>query len=615
MHMIGRPTRIPCCNAKLVSGPNVRAARLVQYACFPDRKNNNLRTSLLETPVPNSLAEYDVGCSPSFLRIALRTAVAFVCSAAVTLSSGPEPGWGWPPGARAEAAEAYSVAAYERAVAGRRDGGGDGPNLALFTEDAQKAMSRLLQYARYVESVSASEQSCGPACTENREMLEKAWQVVASEHYSASGVFSQRAWADTLLEVLQSHDGLLPTKSDLQAAISDMLSTLQDPYTEFLPPSAFRRALRRPLPREQSYLRAQYVGLGLELGPVAPGGGRVVLAPLAGSPAEAAGISRGDRLISIDGTPVDQLEVEQLRGLMRGPAGSTATLEWIPAPTANAGAAAAAAASASVRSIASTNRQSVPPGATTASAAVRLVSGAPHIIMDVERRDLPQPAIKVSKVPMGPPGFYVTYVRLLYFGSETTEGLEAVLRRNEGAPGNVGYILDLRNNPGGVFEEAIASASMFLRRGDVIAKTIRGPEEVVDTVWQVGNLPYEVFPSLPGRLASKPVVLLVNRSTASASEVFTGALRDNGRAALMGERTFGKGLVQYYFPLRDGKDGGVRVTVAKYLTPSGYDISGRGAGLAPDLACADYPHGGLPTSLQQSDRCIRQAAALLADKT
>ncbi|GIL48896.1 hypothetical protein Vafri_5312 [Volvox africanus] len=227
-----------------------------------------------------------------------------------------------------------------------------------------------------------------------------------------------------------------------------MLSTLQDPYTEFLPPSAFRRALRRPLPREQSYLRAQYVGLGLELGPVAPGGGRVVLAPLAGSPAEAAGISRGDRLISIDGTPVDQLEVEQLRGLMRGPAGSTATLEWIPAPTANAGAAAAAAASASVRSIASTNRQSVPPGATTASAAVRLVSGAPHIIMDVERRDLPQPAIKVSKVPMGPPGFYVTYVRLLYFGSETTEGLEAVLRRNEGAPGNVGYILDLRNNPG-----------------------------------------------------------------------------------------------------------------------------------------------------------------------
>ncbi|GIL69117.1 hypothetical protein Vretifemale_112 [Volvox reticuliferus] len=579
MHMIGRPARIPCCNAKLISGPDVRASRLLQFACCPDRNKHKSKTSLLATPVPNPLAEYEDGCSPSFLRIALRTAVAFVCSAAVALSSGPEPGWGWPPGARAEAAEAYSVAAYERAVAGRRDGGGDGPNLALFTEDAQKAMSRLLQYARYVESISAAEQSCGSACTENREMLEKAWQVVASEHYSASGIFSQRVWADTLLEVLKSHNGLLTSKADLQSAISDMLSSLQDPYTEYLPPSAFRRALRRPLPREQSYLRAQYVGLGLELGPVAPGGGRVVLAPLAGSPAEAAGISRGDRLISIDGTPVDQLEVEQLRGLMRGPAGSTATLEWIPAPTANAGAAVAAAAAASVRNIVSTSH-SAASGAAANVAAARLSSG-PRIVMDVERRDLPQPAIKVSKIPMGPPGFYVTYVRLLYFGSETTEGLEAVLQRHEGAPGNVGYILDLRNNPGGVFEEAIASASMFLRRGDVIAKTIRGPEEVVDTVWQV----------------------------------FAGALRDNGRAALVGERTFGKGLVQYYFPLRDGKDGGVRVTVAKYLTPSGYDISGRGAGLAPDLACADYPHGGLPTGLQQSDRCIRQAAALLADKT
>ncbi|EFJ41634.1 hypothetical protein VOLCADRAFT_119655, partial [Volvox carteri f. nagariensis] len=534
--------------------------------------------------LPRSITQWRLSCSSHLVRFAVfcaavlpsqglgdrpgwsfRTAVAFAFSVAISISPGPEACWVWPsPVPSALAAEAYSVAAYERAVAGRRDGASDGPNLALFTDDAQQAMARLREYGRYVESVSASETACGPPCTENREVLERAWQVVASEHYSANGVFTQAGWADELRRVMEARDGLLTSKSELQSAISDMLGSLRDPYTEYLPPGAFRRALRRPLPREQSYLKAQYVGL--ELGPVAPGGGRVVLAPLAGSPAEGA-----------DGTPVDQLVPEQLRALMRGPAGSTATLEWVPAPTANAGAAAAAAAVSS--------------SAVPATKPTALAPAPPHIVMDVERRDLPQPAIKVSKIPMGPPGFYVTYVRLLYFGSETTEGLEAVLRRHEGSPGNVGYVLDLRNNPGGVFEEAIASASMFLRRGDVIAKTIRGPEGVVDTVWQAGSLPEEVFPQPPGRLAVKPVVLLVNRSTASASEVFAGALHDNGRGALLGERTFGKGLVQYYFPLREGKDGGVRVTVAKYLTPSGYDISGRGWGLAPDRVCTDFPRG------------------------
>eukprot|EP00198_Chlamydomonas_reinhardtii_P002185 XP_001691521.1 predicted protein [Chlamydomonas reinhardtii] len=351
--------------------------------------------------------------------------------------------------------------------------------MSLFTEDARQAMTRLQQYAAYVEDeVCPREEACGEVCTENREVLEKAWQA--------------------------QPDGLIRTKPQLQAAIAAMLARLHDPYSEFLPPAAFRRALRRPLPSEQSYLQAQYVGLGVELGPVAAEGGRLVLAPLAGSPAEASGIARGDRLISIDGTRVDELGLEQARALMRGPAGSSATLD------------------------------------------------------------------------------------------ETTTALAAALSRSEPDPANVGYVLDLRNNPGGVFEEALACASFFLDQGDVLAKTIRGPEEVIDTV---GSLPEEVFPSLPGRLAAKPV--------------FAGALRDNGRAPLVGEPTFGKGLVQYYFPLRDGNDGGVRVTVAKYLTPSGYDISGRGAGLVPDRACSDFPHGGLPTSVDGGDKCIQAAAGLL----
>ncbi|KXZ50678.1 hypothetical protein GPECTOR_15g362 [Gonium pectorale] len=603
MRSIERP---PVQTLKLLSA---RAPRPVQNV-VAKRNGHAIRCQVNE----NGAGE-DYNSLAAFVRSACRVTAACICSAAIVLAPGLGPGLGsgWPAGP-ASAQETYNIAAYESAVAGRR-GDADGLNLSLFTDDARQAMDRLRQYAHYMRSdeVAAAEEACGQECCDNRE-------VVASEHYSANGTFTQAGWADALLNEMKSRGGLIPNKRELHAAVASLMASLADPYTEFLPPSAFRRALRRPLPAEQSYLRAQYVGLGLELGPVAPEGGRLVLAPLAGSPAEAAGIARGDRLISIDGTPVDSLGPEQLRGLMRGPAGSTATLEWVPAPTASAGAAAAAAATAAAAAARAgpTGGADVTPAAAAAmsTAAAADAGGAvERVVMDVERRDLPQPAIKVSQLPIGPPGFYVTYVRLLYWGSETTEGLQAALRLHERAPGNVGWILDLRNNPGGVFEEAVAAASLFLSPGDVVAKTIRGPEEVVDTVWQVGSLPEDVFPSLPGRLAVKPVVLLGNRSTASASEVFAGALRDNGRATLLGERTFGKGLVQYYFPLREGKDGGVRVTVAKYLTPSGYDISSRGAGLIPDRVCTDFPRGGPPTSLQQADKCIQQAAGLLGVRT
>ncbi|KAG2489423.1 hypothetical protein HYH03_012061 [Edaphochlamys debaryana] len=581
------------------------------------------------------------------LRSAGRAAAALALSATLLLS----------PAALLNAEELHTVASYESAVRGRQAGvDQDGINVALFTDDAAAALESLKVYGRYVEENCERELACGPECTENREVLEDAWQIIANEHYSATNTFTQAGWGEQLLATLKAHDGLLPDKKALQSAVSSLLASLADPYSEFLQPPAFRRALRRPLPQEQTYLRAQYVGLGLELGPVCPEGGRLVLAPLPGSPAEAAGIARGDRLLSIDGTPVDQLGPKQLRGLMRGPAGSPATLEWVPAPTASAGAAAAAAAtSAAARAAAAAAAVGPAAGAATltpVSAAVGTaapgvvlgggssdgvmgaagvpvlgvpgfesiyggVSGygsgsydAKRMVMDVERRDLPQPAVKMAQLPLGPPGSsdsYVTYVRLMFWASETTDSLAAVVQRLDRAPENAGYILDLRNNPGGVFEEAIASSGIFVREGATVAMTVRGPEEVIDEVWQLGDLP---FPS-PGPYTTKPVVLLGNRGTASASEVFAGALRDNGRAVLVGERTFGKGLVQHYFPLRDGKDGGIRVTVAKYLTPSFYDISAAGAGLIPDRACADFPRDGLPASLESADDCIRQAATLL----
>lgn len=135
-------------------------------------------------------------------------------------------------------------------------------------------------------------------------------------------------------------------------------------------------------------------------------------------------------------------------------------------------------------------------------------------------------------------------------------------------------------------------AALFLPPSSDIAETVRaGVPQVIDSVWRSGSLSPEIFPEAARGdvLSLRPAAVLVNASSASASEVLAGALHDNRRALLIGERTFGKGVVQYFFPL--GYDGsGVKLTVSKYLTPSRYDISLQG-GLPPDVACRDYPHG------------------------
>lgn len=136
--------------------------------------------------------------------------------------------------------------------------------------------------------------------------------------------------------------------------------------------------------------------------------------------------------------------------------------------------------------------------------------------MSLERRTLPQPPVKSAQLVL-PDGRPVTYARLFYIGSDASRELQALLRAGE-ANDAAGYIVDLRNNPGGVFEEAVAMASYFLPDGAVIARTVRSGD-LVDETWCVGGLSPEVFPDLPGRLTTKPLVLLVNAGTASACEV------------------------------------------------------------------------------------------------
>ncbi|KAH8958311.1 hypothetical protein BDL97_06G017200 [Sphagnum fallax] len=246
-----------------------------------------------------------------------------------------------------------------------------------------------------------------------------------------------------------------------------------------------------------------------------------------------AGILGGELLWAVDGIAVDSLTRDEAGALLRGPIGSMVELE------------------------------------------VRGDGGTRTLLL--ERRALPLPPMKTHLLDTGD-GHLVAYLRLHYFTHEGTKKMAAAIREGE-ALGVDGYILDLRNNPGGVFEEAIAMAALWLDcKGCDVTETVRSSgTNIEDLVYTVGNLP-----------------------------VITGALHDNHRVFTIGERTFGKGVVQYFFPMDDGS--GLKLTVAKYLTPARYDISRQG-GLQPDKACSDYPHGGL-----QSDKCIELALGMLLKK-
>eukprot|EP00897_Mesotaenium_endlicherianum_P001537 jgi/Mesen1/1410/ME000130S00497 len=419
-----------------------------------------------------------------------------------------------------------------------------GQRKTMFTSDAWRGMMRLRDYDEIVRGLQDEEQRC-LECTRNRRLLEQVWQTVSNEFFDQHGRFSQSEWSGELARSLEKAGGPLRTKAQTYAVVKEMVARLGDPYSAFLDPFRYRLAIHRPLLSEIKYLAYQYTGIGIELGPPSEYGGLTIVAPFAGSPAEEVDI------------------------MVAGPS---------PA--------------------------------------------SPPRVVTLERRALPLPPVRMRLVS-GPDGRLVEYLRLHYFTHQGTKDMAAAIREGE-ALGVDGYILDLRNNPGGVFEEAIAMAALWLDCPHCdVAETVRSSSsssspsaisstsagmsasaDIEDAVYQVGRLPVNIFGKHPGALTHAPLVVITNRSSASASEVLTGALRDNGRATVIGERTFGKGVVQYYFPMDDGS--GLKLTVAKYLTPGRYDITLNG-GLLPDSFCTDHPRAN------SSDACILKAMDAVTD--
>ncbi len=314
---------------------------------------------------------------------------------------------------------------------------------------------------------------------------------------------------------------LPPAKARTYGAIRRSL-TLLDPYT----------VLVEPIPREleQDRLRGAYGGIGVTVWRDADG--QIVLAPYPGSPAERAGLARGDVLLAIGGEPVSEALAEgDVKVKLRGEAGTRVRL--------------------------TVRRSSDPPF---------------EVVIERERIEVPSVTWRMETSATG-------YVGLERFTERTDEELVTALAGLEEAEA-AGWVLDLRGNRGGLVDSAVAVAGRFLEAGDVVLLQVgRAGRRTEERTRR--------FSAQGGGDLTTPLVVLVDGETASAAEIVAGALQDNDRAVLLGEPTFGKGSVQEIYGLSDGSS--LHVTTAIWLTPDRHRIDKQG--LTPDMV---VPRGDGP---------------------
>ena len=297
-----------------------------------------------------------------------------------------------------------------------------------------------------------------------------------------------------------------------------------------------------------------YSGVGIEV--TEQDGRMLVVEPIEGSPAARAGVKTGDVLLEVDGQAVEPGTLDQTIERMRGHAGSSVHL-------------------------------------------VLAREGEPEPLQfDLQRSEVHVHTVRAEPLP----GRY-GYVRITHFSDSTPGDFDAAvlaLQSASQAPLR-GLVLDLRDNPGGVLESAVGVADSFLDSGMIVRADGRTSEARFEMDATEGDL-----------LAGAPVVVLVDRGSASGAEIVAGALRDHGRATLMGERTYGKGSVQTVMPLSNGE--ALKLTTSRYYTPSGRSIQERG--LEPDVKIAVMAHES-PRGFGRdpgSDPAVRSALQYLRDR-
>jgi carboxyl-terminal processing protease len=300
----------------------------------------------------------------------------------------------------------------------------------------------------------------------------------------------------------------------VESAINGMLAGL-DPHSGYMNPNSFRDM--------QVQTRGEFGGLGIEV--TMEDGLIKVVAPIDDTPAAKAGIMANDIITQLDDEAVQGFTIDQAVNKMRGPVNTKIKLTIVR-------------------------------------------KGSDKPIEVTILRDI----IRVKSVRWHPEGGDVGYIRITQFNEQTTDGLKQAineLNAQLGADKIKGYVVDLRNNPGGLLDQAISVSDTFLDKGEIVSTRGRKPEETQ-------RFDARRKPMIKG----KPLIVLINGGSASASEIVAGALQDQKRATLIGTRSFGKGSVQTIIPLGGG-NGALRLTTARYYTPSGHSIQAKG--ITPDI--------------------------------
>ncbi|WP_088893494.1 carboxyl-terminal processing protease CtpA [Leptolyngbya ohadii] len=353
------------------------------------------------------------------------------------------------------------------------------------------------------------------AFTEEQRLVSEVWRLVDRAYVDDS--FNSQNWWQVRQKVLQQP---LQSREQTYTAIQKMLALLDDPFTRLLKPDQYRSL--------QTNTSGELTGVGLQIAQENPTGELRVIAPIEGSPAAQAGIKPRDRILKINGYPTVKLSLDEAAERMRGPIGSQVTL-----------------------TIAQDGQEE--------AQAKDVLLVRDRITLNPVYAELKsEPNENKEKTQIG-------YIRLSQFNANASSELAHAIQNLEKQGANA-YILDLRSNPGGLLQAGIDIAKLWLDGGTVVYTVNRNG--IQDSFTDEGTA-----------LTSDPLVVLVNQGTASASEILAGALQDNGRAQLVGERTFGKGLIQSLFSLSDGS--GLAVTIAKYETPNHRDINKQG--IAPDV--------------------------------
>ncbi|NNU78839.1 S41 family peptidase [Halovulum dunhuangense] len=344
--------------------------------------------------------------------------------------------------------------------------------------------------------------------------------IVAQEVQTNAETYQQLdLFGDIFERIRSTYVEEVDEKALIESAINGMLSSL-DPHSSYLPPQDFDDM--------QVQTRGEFGGLGIEV--TQENGFVKVVTPIDDTPAARAGVQPGDFITHVDGEQVLGLTLSEAVDLMRGPVGSDIT--------------------------------------------ITIVREGVEEPFDLT---LTRDTITVAAVRARSEG-NVVVLRVSSFTDQTYPNLEEGLREQVEALGGMenveGFVVDLRNNPGGLLNQAVAVSDAFLDAGEIVSTRGRDPQDS------------DRYNAEPGDLAEgKPVVVLINNGSASASEIVAGALQDHRRAIVVGTRSFGKGSVQTIVPLQG--EGAMRLTTARYYTPSGRSI--QSLGVAPDIIVEQQP--------------------------